>query len=151
VDGDHALRLPFLAWIFGRAVFAVRNSYYAKGHKKIGTLNRTELAYAKVLEGLRIGNKVEWFKYEAIKLRLADNTFYTADFFVMTKEGELQVHEVKGSTARKNNLGERVGTKPFILNESNTKIKVAAELFPFRFFIVWPPDRGMSEWNREEM
>lgn len=53
-------------------------------------------------------------------MRLADNTFLTVDFFVMTAGGELQCHEVKG----------------YMMDDANVKIKCAAEKYPFRFFVV---------------
>jgi hypothetical protein len=63
---------------------------------------------------------VAWFKFEGIKLRLADNTFYTPDFAVMLANGELELHEVKG----------------FWQDDARVKIKIAADLYPMRFIAV---------------
>ena len=43
---------------------------------KTGTGNETEAAYAATLSALHHAGEVGWFKFEGIKLRLADNTFY---------------------------------------------------------------------------
>lgn len=92
----------------------------ALGRLKPGQMNKTEAAYADHLEGLRIGGAVLWWRFEGIKLRLADNTFYTPDFAVMLSSGELEAHEVKGHWK----------------DDARAKIKVAAEMFPFRFIAV---------------
>jgi hypothetical protein len=92
----------------------------ALGRLKAGSLNKTEQAYADHLESRRRAGEVAWFKFEGFKLRLADNTFYTPDFGVMLTGGELEAHEVKG----------------FWTDDARVKIKVAAELYPFRFLAV---------------
>ncbi len=89
----------------------------AKGRHKPGVMNSTEADYAKLLEDLRISGHIAWWKFEAIKLKLAENTTYTPDFFVMLSTGELQAHETKG----------------FWRDDAKVKIKVAASLFPFKF------------------
>ena len=35
-----------------------------------------------------------WYRFEGVKLRLADNTFYTPDFAVMSAAGTMEMHEV---------------------------------------------------------
>jgi hypothetical protein len=83
-------------------------------------MNKLEADYAAELELLRRAGDVAWYAYEAIRLRLADNTFYVPDFLVMLSSGELQVHEVKGHWE----------------DDARVKIKVAAEKFPFRFLAI---------------
>lgn len=95
----------------------------ALGRMAEGKMNGTEQAYADLLEGRKLAGEVAWWKFEAIKLRLADNTFYTPDFFVMMADGRLQVHEVKGGVWQ---------------DDSRVKIKVAASLYPFEFFGAMP-------------
>ena len=82
-------------------------------------MNKTEADYAAVLELRRHAGEVDWWKFEGIKLRLADNTFYTCDFAVMLKGGIMQMHEVKG----------------YMTDDAAAKIKIAAELYPFEFFV----------------
>ena len=93
------------------------NAMYALGRLKTGQMNKTELEYAAHLEWLKEIKQVIWYKFEGLKLRLADNTFYTPDFAVMAKDSVLELHEVKG----------------FWTDDARVKIKVAAALYPFRF------------------
>lgn len=96
-------------------------SMQALGRLPVGTMNKTEAAYDAHLAGLQMTGQILWRKFEGIKLRLADNTFYTPDFFVMDADRGLVVHEVKG----------------FMTDDALVKIKVAAELYPiFRFFLA---------------
>jgi hypothetical protein len=93
---------------------------FALGRLKPGTMNKTEAAYAVTLQSLQATGEIVWHKFEAIKLRLADNTFYSPDFLVLRGDGSLEVHEVKG----------------FWEDDARVKVKVAASLFPFRFIAV---------------
>ena len=93
---------------------------YALGRMKTGAMNKTEQAYGAHLELLRQSGYVAWFKFEGVKLRLADNTFYSPDFAVMLTDGQMQMHEVKG----------------FWQDDARVKIKVAADLYPFEFIAV---------------
>jgi len=96
-----------------RAVFAL-------GRLKTGTMNKTEAAYADFLELRRRAGEILWFKFEGVKLRLADSTFYSPDFAVMLADGSLEMHEVKG----------------FWQDDARVKIKVASDLYPFRFLAL---------------
>lgn len=90
---------------------------FALGRLKQGQMNKTEAAYAEHLLRLKYAGQVLWFKFEGVKLRLADNTFYTPDFVVMNAGGVIECHECKG----------------FWTDDARVKIKVAADLYPFRF------------------
>lgn len=111
----------------------------ALGRLKTGSLNKTEAAYAAHLDELRrcvdAAKRVVWWKFEGVKLRLADNTFYTGDFLVLLATGALEVHEVKG----------------FWRDDARAKIKIAADLYPFRFIAVQAvaKKRG-GGWKTEE-
>jgi hypothetical protein len=94
-------------------------------------MNRTEAAYDAYLWQLRYAGEVLWHRFEGIKLRLADNTFYTCDFAVLPKSGVLEMREIKG----------------FWEDDARVKIKVAAALYPFKFIGV--KKRG-SGWETEE-
>jgi hypothetical protein len=94
-------------------------------------MNKTESAYAQQLELLKRAGEIKSYKFEALKLRLADNTFYTPDFFVLSKDDVLEIHEVKG----------------FWQDDARVKIKIAAELFPFRFKAIKRNGKG---WKTEE-
>ncbi len=108
---------------------------YALGRLPAGTMNKTEKAYADHLEMQRRAGEVEWFKFEAIKFRLADSAFYTPDFLVLMSSGFLEAHEVKG----------------FWEDDARVKIKVAAALYPLRFKAVTAiaKKRG-GGWEAEE-
>lgn len=93
---------------------------YALGRLKSGQMNKTEAAYADYLESLKAKGAVLWYRFEGVKLRLADNTFYTPDFAVMSAAGTLEMHEVKG----------------YWQDDARVKIKVAAEMYPFRFVAI---------------
>ena len=69
---------------------------YALGRLKTGQMNKTEAAYAQHLGLLQHAGEIVWHKFEGMKLRLADNTFYTPDFAVMAADGVMECHEVKG-------------------------------------------------------
>ena len=55
---------------------------YYKNKYKQGQMNKTELAYSNYLELLKRVGEVIDYKFESIKFRLADKTFYTPDFLV---------------------------------------------------------------------
>ena len=93
---------------------------YALGRLKTGEMNKLETAYASRLESRKVAGEVAWYKFEGVKLRLADVTFLTVDFFVMLANGELEAHECKG----------------FMEGDAAVKLKVAASMYPFRFYLV---------------
>ena len=93
---------------------------FALGRLRTGQMNTTEAEYDAVLDGRQHHGEIAWYKFEGLKLRLADNTFYTPDFFVMRADGVMECHEVKG----------------FMADDANVKIKVAAATYPFQFFII---------------
>jgi hypothetical protein len=92
----------------------------ALGRLAAGTLNRTEREYRDMLELRQKAGEVAWYKFEGLKLRLADATFYSPDFVVMLADGRLECHEVKGHWQ----------------DDARVKIKVAASLYPFQFYGV---------------
>jgi len=96
-----------------------------------GTMNKLERQYQEHLELRRIAGEVVRFRYEPIKFRLADRTFYTPDF-VVTFEDHVECHEVKG----------------FWEDDARVKTKVVAELFPeFVFIAVY---QKKKQWVYEE-
>lgn len=100
----------------------------ALGRLKPGEMNRTEAAYAQLLTGQLQQGEILWWKFEGIKLRLADNCFLTVDFAVMNRAGELQMIDVKGARA-------------VWSDDSKVKMRVAAELYPFPFFVAFPQSK----------
>ena len=112
-------------------------SYQALGRLPKGVMNQTETAYAAYLELLKQAGQILWYKFEGLKFRLADNTFYSPDFAVMLSNGEMEIHEVKGS-------------KGIFTDDAKVKVKVASELYPFRFIVVYPkPKKQGGGWDFE--
>ncbi len=66
-----------------------------------------------------------WYRFEGIKLRLADNTFLTPDFAVMRADGQMELHDVKGARA-------------VFQDDAKVKMKVAADAYPFIFRVAFP-------------
>lgn len=108
---------------------------FALGRLKPGTMNKGEAAYAAYLDREKAAGRVLWWRFEGLKLRLADNTFYTPDFAVMTADAVIECHEVKG----------------FWMDDARAKIKIAADLYPFRFkaFRPMPKSKG-GGWEEED-
>jgi hypothetical protein len=106
----------------------------ALGRLKTGTLNKTEARYAGYLEAEKFAGRVLWWKFEALKLRLATNTFLTVDFAVMVASGVLEMRDVKGSAG-------------VVMDDARAKLKVAADTYPLVFKIVMPRKGG--GWDEE--
>lgn len=107
----------------------------ALGRLKTGVMNKTEALYeATVLKPALMAGEVAWYKFEGLKLRLADNTFYTPDFAVMMMDGQMQCREVKG----------------FWTDDARVKIKVAADIYPFEFIAIRAlPKKSGGGWAEE--
>lgn len=90
-------------------------------------MNKLEAAFVAYWK-LQTGNLGQTLEYEPVKLRLADNTFYTPDFVTVrpidrTEYGMAAVttyYEVKG----------------FMRDDASVKIKVARRLFPHARFVL---------------
>ena len=109
---------------------------YARGSTKPGEMNQTEAKYAQYLELLRLDGEILWWKYEAIKFRLAPKTFLMTDFLVMKADGLLECHEVKGHME----------------DDAAVKLKVAADIYPFRFLLITVrPKREGGGWVTKEI
>ena len=81
-----------------------------------------------------LAGDILWFRFEGVKLRLADNTFYSPDYAVMRASGQLEMHEVKG----------------FWTDDARVKIKVAADQYPFEFIAVRAkPKKDGGGWSVE--
>ena len=91
--------------------------------------------YAQTLELRKAAGEVAWYKFEGLKFRLADNTFYTPDFAVLLTGGALEAHEVKG----------------YWQDDARAKIKIAADMYPLRFVAVQAlPKKAGGGWKVEE-
>jgi hypothetical protein len=86
----------------------------------LGQMNGTEAAYAHHLDARQASREILRYWFEALTFRLADGCRYTPDFVVQMPDGMIEIHEVKGHWE----------------DDALVKIKVAADLFPFRFIAV---------------
>lgn len=112
-------------------------NFQAVGRLKSGEMNKTEARYVEHLEAERLAGEILWWKFEAIKLKLYDNTHLTVDFFVMRKDRSLEAHDVKPS-------------KHLVTDDAKVKLKWAASEFPFRVCVVYPETRSSHNWVIEE-
>jgi hypothetical protein len=107
----------------------------ALGRMKTGSMNKSEAEYATILEAQKNAGFIKWYRFEGIKLRLADNTFYTPDFVLMNDSNIIECHEVKG----------------FWRDDAKVKIKIAAEMYPFKFLAVLKQAKKRGGgWKSEE-
>ena len=111
----------------------------ALGRLKSGSMNKTEAAYARTLEQAKRNGEIQAFWFEAVKLKLADNACsYTPDFLVLTANGELELHEVKGA-------------KAIFADDAKVKCKVCADKYPFKLKVVFPiPKKQGGGWEIQE-
>ncbi|MEX3967288.1 hypothetical protein AB4Y42_34525 [Paraburkholderia sp. EG286B] len=104
------------------------------GRMARGRQNKTETAYEdEVLKPQLHAGEILWYRFEAIKLRLADRTFITIDFPVITAAGQLEFREVKGRWT----------------DDARAKTKAAASQFPFRFIAIQRD--GRHGWRTEDL
>lgn len=116
----------------------MKKALSALGRLKPCEMNKTEQAYSQQLDLLLASGEIKWYKFESMKFRLADKTFYTPDFIVMNKRDEIEVHEVKGSMA-------------IFQDDAKVKIKVAASLYPFKFMAIFPKlKKNGGGWETKE-
>lgn len=108
-------------------------------------MNKGERAYADHLNlQIAAGVIVEWH-YEGVTLDLGDDCRYTPDFFVVTADGEAELHEVK---APRRGKSEAWHAEP----EGRVKVKTAARMYPFRLRVVWPAGPlDLGRWHSEEI
>lgn len=94
---------------------------FAPGLPKI---NATEARYGSFLNIQKHAHIIYDYRFEPIKLRLANNTTYTPDFMVIpfSPFAKIEFHEVKGG---------------FIREDAWIKLKIAAEIYPeFKFVLA---------------
>lgn len=98
-----------------------------------GRMNKTEAAWSRELEAMRLAGVIKCWKFTAVTFRLAQDTRYTPDFLVANPDGSIMFYEVKG----------------FWREDARIKIKLAAELFAplFKFVAV---SRRKGRWEFEE-
>lgn len=126
--------------------FGNRGAFGGRQKHKSGQMNGTERKYADHLETLYRTGAITWYSFEATTFKLAADTRYTPDFTVLLANGVVEFHEVKG-TSKNKKTGER---EPFIEPAAKIKIKVAAEILPFRFSLFWLDKSVPGGWARRD-
>lgn len=93
------------------------------------TMNKLESRYAQYLQALKFGGEIRDWRFESVKLQLADSCTYRPDFLIVGNDGHVEYHECKG----------------FFRDDAKVKIKVAAAMFPWWPFKVirW----GKGRWE----
>ncbi len=111
---------------------------FARGstrRKKPGEMNATEAKYAEYLDGLKADGVILWYLYEGMTFKLGKDCRYTPDFDVMLPDGTIELHETKGHWTE----------------QAKVKIRVAADLFPFRFVAKnKQPKKAGGGWSEQE-
>lgn len=108
-----------------------QKNYQALGRLKSGVMNKMEKKYSQHLDALKYSGEIlEWY-WDKLNLRLADGCFYKPDFMVLKSDNSLEIHETKG----------------FWTDDALVKIKVAADIFPFRFIAIQLKN---GEWEVKE-
>jgi len=95
-------------------------------------MNKTEAAFQLYLKAL---DDIAWIGFEAIKFMVGVKTcYYTPDFITIGADGAVTAWEVKG----------------FWRDDARVKIKVAAEMYPFRFMAAKQlPKKSGGGWEYE--
>jgi len=127
---SEANHLVALALSRGGAVQGQSEVPASKPAHRTGEMNKTEAAYAQVLEARKQTGEVSAYLFERVKLRLAKGCWYTPDFVVFRADGGIEVHEVKG----------------FWRDDARVKWKAAAEQNQWaRFVAVTKRGKGWAE------
>ena len=94
----------------------------------IDKMNKMERHWAVIL---RMDASVRRAEFEGVRLRLADGTYYTPDFFVVKDSGYIEFHETKGH----------------MREAARVRLRVAANLYPEFTFVLITKPKGM--WQIE--
>lgn len=104
-----------------------------------GVMNKTEAAYALVLNNKLLAGEIAGWWFELITIKLADRCSLQPDFLVMLNDGSLEFHEVKGG---KNGTGNQ--WIYWAEEDAKVKLKVAATIQPLPLFVVYPQRGGVK-------
>ncbi|HEX7531459.1 MAG TPA: hypothetical protein VF333_09965, partial [Pyrinomonadaceae bacterium] len=94
--------------------------------------NKTEAEFGRILKARKRAGEFDSVTFEAVKLRIAGNCYYTPDWMTWDYEwAAIIFYEVKGS---------------HIWDDSKVKFKAAKELHPWASFEMWQKKAG--NWSR---
>lgn len=105
--------------------------------------NKTESAYGVHLQLLchtgENRERVTWFAYEAVKIRIGVNCWFTPDYLVQYADGHLELHDCKGTKDDHYRAEE----------DAIVKARSVGAHFPLPIFFVWKLRNG--EWRKQRM
>lgn len=101
--------------------------------KQTGEMNGYERDRAAELAAMLGRGEIGFYAFEHLKLRLADDTYYTPDFMVVYPDGRTVIEDVKGSHQE---------------DAARVKMKVAATMFPWEFHVL-SRKRKTDPWTVE--
>lgn len=96
-------------------------------------MNQWEESYERDILAIRkFAGEITWYKFEGIRLKLADGAWFKPDFAVMLANGCLEFHEVKGHPREAAML----------------RLKLAVEMYPFKFYLC---KKIAGKWKIERL
>lgn len=108
----------------------------ALGNTKKGVMNKTEQAFAELLQGRLLAGEILGWMYEPLTFRLVDKgrrCSFSPDFMVQHLDATLEMVDVKAYRTEE---------------DARVKIKVAADRYPM---FLWTWERRVAgEWTRTE-
>lgn len=100
--------------------------------QKKGTMNKTEARYAEKLYLRMLAGEINRYQFEGVRFKLAKNSFYTPDFYIVTPDS-VEIHEVKGG---------------YITEAGKLRFKIAANTYPEYKWELWQNKSIKAGWER---
>jgi hypothetical protein len=97
--------------------------------------NGLEADYAALLEVRKRAGELHDWRYQPLRLILADRTTYEPDFLVIAPDLTLELHETKG----------------WFRDDARVKVKVVARLFPWFKIVIVTRKSQRQGWQYEEI
>jgi hypothetical protein len=94
---------------------------YGKRHKP-GEMNKTEQAYADMLQARKLAGEIIEWQFEAVTFKLAADVRYSPDFCIVLSDHTIEFIDTKGGGPQD--------------PKSRVKIRCAAEKFPWFAFAI---------------
>ena len=105
------------------------------GAQRAAGMNKTEGDYALILEARRAAGQIAAWRYEGLRLKLGDGSYYTADFALLLPDGTLELHETKG----------------FMREAARVRLRSAAAQWPVRIVLIRRDPRVTHGWLLEDV
>lgn len=116
----------------GQKDAACANSVRPRGTP--GRMNDTEAKFALRLEGMKRAGEIDGWMYESIRVRLADRTTYSPDFYSW-KGWTFTTHDGAGEKTWYEFVFYEI--KGFRRDDAMVKFKIAREQYPWADFQMW--------------